>query len=270
MTAPIDPKIKELDKEVRTLQRKLERAESHRRTLELVSDQGQALLRQLRKDLDCANEQLGAEKRRSEQLLLNVLPGPIAERLKHSPERIADHYQDATVLFADVVDFTPLSARLSASALVAILDDIFLCFDDLADRHGMEKIKTIGDAYMCVAGVPEVSSDHPVRAASMAIDMLAAIEELSMRLDQTLQLRIGVHSGPVVAGVIGRRKFAFDLWGDTVNTASRMESHAQPGHIQLTQETRERLGAEFLLDEQGVIEVKGKGPIRTWRLRGRR
>lgn len=272
MTTPADATGKErdnLEKELRVMQRKLERSEAHRRMLETVADQGQSLLRAVRADLDQANEELRVEKRRSELLLLNVLPARIAERLKDRAERIADDYADATVVFADLVGFTSMSARLSANALVSMLDEVFLRFDDLADQNGMEKIKTIGDAYMCVAGVPIASNDHAERAATMALDMLAALRELNMRLEHGLELRIGIHSGPVVAGVIGRRKFAFDLWGDTVNTASRMESHGQPGRIQISEETRGQLGADFVVEERGVVDVKGKGSLRTWWLIGR-
>jgi len=153
--------------------------------------------------------------------------------------------------------------------LVVLLNEIFTCFDIIADSHGLEKIKTIGDAYMAVAGVPLPLEDHAARAAHMALDMMDALASFNQRHGYTLQIRIGINSGAVVAGVIGKRKFIYDLWGDTVNTASRMESHGVPGRIQVSDTTRQQLSGVFVLEERGIIEVKGKGEMRTWFLDGR-
>jgi adenylate cyclase len=203
---------------------------------------------------------------RSEGLLLNVLPRPIAERLKRDPGVIADAFDDVTVLFADVVDFTPFTERTRPERVVGILDQIFSEFDMLAERHGLEKIKTIGDAYMVAAGLPNPRADHAEAMADMALDMRAAVGRLCRRLEIDLALRIGMDSGPVIAGVIGRHKFIYDLWGDTVNTASRMESHGLPGAIQIGEATRRLLDGRFEFEDRGTIEVKGKGRLHAWLL----
>jgi class 3 adenylate cyclase len=215
------------------------------------------------------NERLHAEIAhqfaRSEALLLNILPVRIAARLKERPQDvIADHVDDATVLFADIVGFTPLAANTPADQLLAVLDDVFSRFDALADTHGLEKIKTIGDAYMTVCGVPDARDDHADRTVAMGLAMLEALGAVNRERGLSLQLRIGVHSGPLTAGVIGRRKFSYDLWGDTVNTASRMESHGVPGRVHLSDATRRRLTRAFALEPRGPIEVKGKGTMETW------
>ena len=173
----------------------------------------------------------------SERLLLNVLPGSVAERLKAGETTIADAYDDATVLFADLVGFTPLASSLSPAETVSLLDRLFSAFDGLAERHGLGKIKTIGDAYMVVGGVPEVCADHPARVVAMGLDMLEAVATLAREMDRSLDLRVGVHTGPVVAGVIGTTKFIYDLWGDTVNVASRLESHGMAGAVQMSEAT---------------------------------
>ena len=211
---------------------------------------------------------LGEERARSERLLLNILPAPIAERLKASEDSIAEHSDGVTVLFADIVDFTPLSAHKTPRALVELLNRIFSEFDTLADAHGLEKIKTIGDAYMAVAGLPEPWPDHAPRAARMALAMRDAVARVSAETGEELALRIGLHSGPVVAGVIGRRKFAYDMWGDTVNTASRMESHGLPGAIHCTEATAMLLKGAFQLQPRGAMEIKGKGEMHTFLLIG--
>ncbi len=208
-------------------------------------------------------------QQRSEQLLLNILPGPIAQRLKRDPSTIADAYEDVTVLFADLVDFTAYSARRGPRELVDVLNDVFTEFDQLAERLGLEKIKTIGDAYMVVAGLPTPRADHAEAAAEMALAMQEVVARRTLRTGEPLQLRIGIHSGPVVAGVIGRKKFIYDLWGDTVNTASRMESHGLPGVIQVTADTSARLRDAYELRERGTIQVKGKGEMHTYALVGR-
>jgi adenylate cyclase len=212
---------------------------------------------------------LQAEQEKSERLLLNILPAPIAARLKESPDVIADGFPSVSVLFADIADFTPLSDRLSPEELVDLLNRVFSAFDILTQRHDLEKIKTIGDAYMVAAGLPIPRPDHAEAVAEMALDMREEADRCAREVGYPLAIRIGIDCGPVVAGVIGRRKFIYDLWGDTVNTASRMESHATAGEIQLTDECRSALGEGFALIERGVVEIKGKGPMRTWWLEGR-
>jgi adenylate cyclase len=209
------------------------------------------------------------ERDRAERLLLNVLPAPIAERLKRDPSAIADGFPEVSVLFADVVDFTQLSAAMAPEQVVALLNDLFTAFDRLAERHGLEKIKTIGDAYMAVGGVPEPRPDHAHAVAEMALAMQAEVAGRTRPDGAPLRLRIGIHTGPVVAGVIGTRKFAYDLWGDAVNTASRMESHGVPACIQVTGEAHARLRGAYAFDERGMIDVKGKGEMQTYLLRGR-
>jgi guanylate cyclase len=207
---------------------------------------------------------LGEERERSERLLLNILPAPIAERLKASGDSIAEHSDGVTVLFGDIVGFTPLSASKTPQALVELLNRIFSEFDALADAHGLEKIKTIGDAYMAVAGLPNPCPDHAARAARMALAMLDATARVAAETGEKLALRIGLHSGPVVAGVIGRRKFTYDLWGDTVNTASRMESHGVPGAIHCSEAAASLLQGSFRLQALGAMHIKGKGEMRTF------
>jgi guanylate cyclase len=194
-------------------------------------------------------------------LLLNVLPEPVATRLKEHEGVIADACPGVTVLFADIVGFTPLSERLSASDLVALLDRVFARWDQLAADHGVEKIKTIGDAYMVAGGIPLPREDHTEAIAEMALAMGPEFARLAKESGHALQVRIGIDTGPVVAGVIGRAKFIYDLWGDTVNTASRMESYAPPGTIQVTERTFERLRARYEFRPRETIDVKGKGPM---------
>jgi adenylate cyclase len=205
---------------------------------------------------------------RSEELLLNVLPATIATRLKATNRTIADGFSGATVLFADIVGFTKMSSRLTPERLVEMLNDLFCTFDDLADRLKLEKIKTIGDCYMIVGGLPEPRADHAVAVAEMALAMLHAVHAIGKSSGEPIDVRIGVHSGPVVAGVIGKRKFTYDVWGDTVNVASRMESHGVPGAIQISAITRGLLDGKFAMTRRGVIEVKGKGEMETWLLDG--
>ncbi|MBK7827398.1 adenylate/guanylate cyclase domain-containing protein [Nannocystis sp.] len=207
-----------------------------------------------------ADAALAAEHTRTESLLRNVLPARIAERLKRDPTAIADRCAGCTVLFADIVGFTRMSERMPAAELVGVLDEIFARFDDLADAHGLEKIKTIGDAYMAAAGVPEARPDHALAAARMALAMQDVIAGLADR-HPGLRIRIGLHSGPLVAGVIGRRKFAYDVWGDTVNVASRMESHGVAGRVQVSAATAEQLGAALRVEPRGTIEIKGTEPM---------
>ena len=220
-------------------------------------------------ELALKHEALGHEQERSERLLLNVLPEPVAARLKDGEATIADDFPEVTVLFADLVGFTPLAERLPASEVVSLLDRVFARWDRLAADHGAEKIKTIGDAYMVAAGVPLKRDDHAEAIASMALAMGPELAGCSAEAGVSLDVRIGIDSGPVVAGVIGQSKFSYDLWGDAVNTASRMESHAEPGTIQVTERAYERLRPNFELVPRGTIEVKGKGPMRSYLLTGR-
>jgi adenylate cyclase len=213
---------------------------------------------------------LRGEHERAENLLLNILPGSIAERLKAQPKSIADAFTEASVLFADVVDFTPRSEKLEAGEVVGLLDRLFSHFDVLAERRHLEKIKTIGDAYMVAAGVPDPRPDHARALALLALDMTDAVAPGGAVGDLGLELRIGINSGPVVAGVIGRKRFLYDLWGDAVNTASRMESAGTPGRIQVTRATYEILRDEFMFERRGTVAVKGKGEMETWYLVGRR
>jgi adenylate cyclase len=208
---------------------------------------------------------------RVEALLLNVLPADVAQRLQSDPNSIADHFDEASILFADVVDFTPLSSQLDAREVVELLDRLFTTFDELVDRHDVEKIKTIGDCYMVAAGVPRERPDHAHALAGLALDMCQCTKNfLPEGTEHDLRLRIGISSGPVVAGVIGRRRFLYDLWGDTVNMASRMESHGTPDCIQITRSTWELLRADFVAEPLGLVDVKGKGAVETWRLVGPR
>jgi adenylate cyclase len=207
----------------------------------------------------------------AERLLHNVLPMPIADRLRAGEQRIADDHASVTVLFADVVGFTSLVRDSEAAEVIGILDQVFTAFDELAMDHGLEKIKTIGDEYMAVAGAPQGRADHASAAAEMALDMLVAMSACASRVGRPLELRIGLHSGPAVAGVIGRRKFAYDLWGDAVNVASRMESHGVAGRIQVSQAVVDALRptGRYLFEERGTIELKGLGEMRTFFLLGR-
>jgi adenylate cyclase len=215
-----------------------------------------------------AEGRLAAELARSERLLLNVLPKSISVRLKDDDKAIADGFKAVTVLFADIVGFTELSQRLDPAALVNMLNRVFSAFDDLAADLGLEKIKTIGDCYMVAAGLPDQRPDHVEAAARMALGMKAALARINEETGYGLRLRIGLHTGPVVAGVIGKRKFSYDLWGDTVNTASRMESSGVAQEIQVSKQVRDQLVGKFDLVARGLIKVKGKGELETYLLRG--
>ena len=242
------------------------------------------MTRQLKDSLDAlhlANEELEArveqrtgelrqEKERSEQLLLNILPAEIADRLMRTNESPAEHFEEATILFADIVGFTSISARIEPMQLVAGLNQIFSAFDQLTEKYGLEKIKTIGDAYMVVGGLPASRPDHCEAIANMALDMKAYMQDVENIFGEPLQIRIGINTGPVIAGVIGIKKFIYDLWGDAVNVASRMESHGKPGYIQVTDATYHKLQNKYLLELRGTIEVKGRGEMVTYWLLGRR
>ena len=215
-------------------------------------------------------KKLAEEQEKSEQLLLNILPKAIAERLKRGESTIADSFDDVTVLFGDIANFTKLSADLSPAQLVEILNRIFSVFDELADKYNLEKIKTLGDAYMVVGGLPIPQANHAEAIAEMALEMQSIIGQFSLKVGEPLQMRIGINTGPVEAGVIGMKKFTYDLWGDTVNTANRMESHGISGKIQVTAITYERLKEKYVLEERGKITVKGKGEMITYFLTGRK
>jgi adenylate cyclase len=205
--------------------------------------------------------------RQNEQLLLNVLPASIAAQLKKAEGIIAERLEDVSVLFADIVGFTSLSARISPSELIEMLNHLFSAFDDLVDRHGLEKIKTIGDAYMVAGGLPEPRPDHLEAMAAFALDMLKAMQAPPDGQDE-LRVRIGIHVGSVVAGVIGRRKFSYDAWGDTVNTASRLESHGEPERIHVSEAVYLRLRDRFAFGPCHTVELKGKGPVSAYFLTG--
>ena len=263
--------------EVRLLHRETRnRAATLEQTLREV-EESRELIRRQSSEAKALYDKIVAEQKLSERLLLNVLPRAIAERLKGRreeigdsfPEVIADSFPEVTVLFADIVGFTKFSAGVSPERLVVLLNEIFTDYDTIADNRGLEKIKSIGDAYMAAAGLPAPVDDHAVRAAHMALDMLDAVSRFNERSGYRFQIRIGINSGAVVAGVIGRRKFIYDLWGAAVNTASRMESHGVAGRVQITEATRAQLGEPFLFEERGAIDVKDMGELRTWFLTGR-
>jgi adenylate cyclase len=213
---------------------------------------------------------LRSEQAKAENLLLNILPRSIAEKLKDNTQTIADQFTSASILFADVVDFTPWSQRRAPAEVVGMLDHLFSHFDVLAERYDLEKIKTIGDCYMVAAGVPTPRADHARAMVLMALDMIDAMRSSDEVGHLGLELRIGINSGPVVAGVIGRKRFLYDLWGDAVNTASRMESQGTPGRIQITRATYELIADEFECEPRGTITVKGKGEMEVWYVLRRR
>jgi class 3 adenylate cyclase len=215
-----------------------------------------------------ANRELESERKRSDDLLHSILPESIANRLRENPSAIADSATDATVLFTDIVGFTPFSTQLPPNELVELLDLLFGKFDDLCEKHGCEKIKTIGDAYMAVAGIPRPDPDHAASIVELALDMQRAAAAIAPLWPTPLKLRIGISSGPVVAGVIGHNKFAYDLWGDTVNTASRMETHGRPNRIHVSASTYELLKYRYSFGEPHQTKIKGKGTLTTYYLLG--
>lgn len=202
--------------------------------------------------------------RENERLLLNILPEPIAERLRGGEPLIADRFDDVTLMFADIVEFTRLSASMTPQELVGVLNEVFTVFDGLVDQYGLEKVKTIGDAYMVVGGMPHRSDDHPERVTAMALDLAESVGRIDAASRHGIRFRIGINCGPVVAGVIGTRKFIYDIWGDTVNMASRMESLGVPGRVQVTHAVATRIDGSFELEPRGLIDVKGKGPTPTY------
>jgi adenylate cyclase len=223
------------------------------------------------REIDRAEKAMEAEYQRSESLLANILPASIASRLK-DPTRniIADKYDDASILFADIAGYTKRASDTAPTELVRFLDTLYTDLDALVDRHGLEKIKTSGDSYMVVSGVPQPRPDHVQAIACLALDMAEAVADLKDARGRAVPLRIGLATGPVVAGVVGARKFFYDVWGDAVNVASRMESTDVEGRIQLPQAMYERLKNDYVLEERGLVDIKGKGPMHTWYLVGRR
>lgn len=219
---------------------------------------------------DQAHELLVAEQAKSDELLLNILPQPIARKLKDGQRAIAECIDSASILFADIAGFTPLSAELGVESVVELLNDLHTGFDEIIERYKLEKIRTIGDGYMAAAGVPTPRPDHAQALADAALDMIAFSHELSHKYEFPIRLRIGINSGTVMAGVIGRKKFSYDIWGDPVNVASRMESHGVADSIQIAESTYELLKREFVTAPRGTVDIKGKGEMRTWFLIGRR
>ena len=212
---------------------------------------------------------LNLEREKSERLLLNVLPKEIAAILKDRDGTIADHYDCASVLFADIVGFTPLSTQMTPREMVEMLNAIFSHFDGLVEKHGLEKIRTIGDNYMVASGVPVPRPDHASALAEMALEMMAYVRENPDCISRGIQFRLGMNSGPLIAGVLGKHKFHYDIWGDTVNTASRMESSGEPGKIQVTGAMYALIEDEFVCVPRGKVAVKGKGEMETWFLEGK-
>ncbi len=241
-------------------------------TLLILIFEGFLIFRPAVKKLRTTFNQLTEEQKKSEHLLLNILPESVVHRLKEQPTTIAEAFGEVTVLFADIVGFTQLSTQVSPQKLVALLNRIFSAFDELAEKHGLEKIKTIGDAYMVVGGLPIPRKDHAEAIVEMALDMQQAINEFNIETGSNCNIRIGINSGPVVAGVIGIKKFIYDLWGDTVNIASRMESHGIPGNIQISQTTyeqvkdifKDKFKHKYTLESRGLIQIKGKGEMQTY------
>ena len=221
-------------------------------------------------ELQNEKQALEIEKEKSERLLLNILPKAMADRLKQGQRTIAVRHDNITALFADIVDFTMFARHTDPEVLVSVLNDLFSRFDRLTDQNGLEKIKTIGDSYFVAGGLPDPRPDHAEAVAGAALEMLTALADLNRELGTSLRVRIGLSSGPVVAGVIGRKKFTYDLWGATVNLASRMQSSGQPNRIQVSASTRELLGEKFNLTEGGSVACKGVGEVRTYFLEGKK
>jgi len=254
---PLDP-LKGLDRENRILTRRLKRLEDNVRQAEAFQDSTSVLLSKLVRELE-------DERAKSQRLLLNVLPQRVIDRLTAGETVIADRHDDVTVLFGDVVSFTQISSRTPAPQLIQELNRLFSSFDAVCDATGVEKIKTVGDAYLVIGGLPGSATDHVSAAAETALGMLDAIGTTEGIGDEW-QIRIGLHRGPIAAGVIGTTKFAYDVWGDTVNVASRLEVAAEPGQILVSNEVARGLEGRFGLERRGSIDLKGKGPTETWSL----
>jgi len=268
---------KRFQKQVRSLTKKLDRSEKNRSFLEQVWDRNSNLFQTLNAEIEQQrtliqqqHQQLEMERQKSEDLLLNILPRPIAQRLKDDQSVIADHFHSTTLLFTDIVGFTKLSESLTPSGLVHFLNQIFSSFDNLVEKYQLEKIKTVGDAYMVAGGLPEPRLDHVEAIADLALEMRESLPKYHTEKDQSVFMRTGIHTGPAVAGVIGLKKFIYDVWGDTVNTASRMESHGIGGQIQVSHATYKVLKDKYILKKRGMIEMKGKGRLMTYWLQGKK
>ncbi len=227
-------------------------------------------LRAFVRQRDDALRMLRLEQDKTDSLLCNILPRAIANVLKDEPQTIAERYESVSILFADVVGFTPLSTTVEAAEMVNLLNEIYTHFDNVGDRYGLEKIRTMGDGYMVASGVPFPRPDHAQALAHAALEMMAFLDNWQSPYAGDFQFRMGMNSGPVLAGVIGRKKFSYDVWGDPVNVASRMESHGEPGRIQVSRDTYELLRDDFTFERRGEIAIKGKGLMETWYLTGRR
>lgn len=268
--------IKKLQKQVRSFTKKLERSEKNRSHLEQMWDRNSNLFQTLNTEIEHQrtliqqqHRELEKERQKSEKLLLNILPLPIAQRLKEDQSVIADHFHSTTLLFTDIVGFTKLSENLTPSELVQFLNQIFSSFDNLVEKYQLEKIKTVGDAYMVAGGFPEPRLDHVEAIADLALEMRESLAKFHTENNQSVCMRTGIHTGPAVAGVIGIKKFIYDVWGDTVNTASRMESHGIGGEIQVSHATYKVLKDKYILKKRGMIEIKGKGRLMTYLLQGK-
>lgn len=253
----------DVEKENRLLSRKLARLQDNVRQMEEIQDSNSRLLSKLMHELE-------QEKEKSRSLLLNILPQEIIDRLEAGETVIADRYDAVTVLFSDFVGFTEISAKIPAPVLVAELNRLFSEFDALCERMSVEKVKTIGDAYMAVGGLPRTRTDHTVAVAETALEMVSAIERVSQGSEARWLVRIGIHTGGAVAGVIGTHKFVYDVWGDAVNIASRLETSSLPGRIQISELVAKELGDRFRLEPRGKVDLKGKGKMRTYFLLGHR
>jgi class 3 adenylate cyclase len=262
MTGGTDDPVENPDKLVRKLQRQLKISDRRAGQLEDFAQTKERLLKGLMSELD-------EEKKKSESLLRNILPLAIIDRLNEGETIIADRHDEVSVVFSDFQGFTAISSRLDPTVLVESLNAIFSKFDALSQELGVEKIKTIGDAYLAVCGVPSERPDHVMAIADMALGMLEALSEANEDLEVPFHIRIGVATGPVVAGIIGTHKFVYDVWGDTVNVASRLETTSEPDRIQISAETAERLDDSFLVEYRGEVELKGKGKVPTYFLNGR-
>jgi class 3 adenylate cyclase len=252
-----------MEKANRLLSRKLARLQDNVRQMEEIQDSNSKLLSKLMRELE-------EEREKSRSLLLNILPEEIIDRLAAGESVIADRYDAVTVLFSDFVGFTEISANLQAPVLVAELNRLFSEFDALCERMSVEKVKTIGDAYMAVGGLPRTRTDHTVAVAETALEMMSAIERVNQTSEARWQVRIGIHAGGAVAGVIGSHKFVYDVWGDAVNIASRLETSSLPGRIHISELVAKELGDRFRLEPRGKVDLKGKGEMKTYFLLGHR
>jgi len=274
---PNSDESKKLLKEIKSLRKRLERSEGNRRSLEQMWDRNSKLFQTLNAEVEDQraliqkqHEQINIERQKSENLLLNILPQTVAQRLKENSSVIADQFKETTVLFTDIVGFTKMSESLTPSEVVSFLNHIFSSFDDLVEEYKLEKIKTIGDAYMVAGGFPEPRSDHVEAVANFALEIQKILKTIRTKKNRPISMRTGIHTGPAVAGVIGNKKFIYDVWGDTVNTASRMESHGIDGEIQVSEDTYYQLKNNYILQKRGKIDVKGKGELTTYLLIGKK